>query len=35
VGNRLTTHLEKNELLSPSQFGFREDRSLCTPLSIS
>ena len=32
VGNRLTTHLENNELLSPSQFGFRKGRSTVHPL---
>jgi hypothetical protein len=32
VGNCLTTHLENNELLSPSQFGFRKGRSTVHPL---
>ncbi len=32
VGNGLTTHLENNELLSPSQFGFRKGRSTVHPL---
>jgi hypothetical protein len=26
VGNRLTSYLESNELLSLSQFGFRKER---------
>jgi hypothetical protein len=32
VGNRLTSYLESNELLSPSQFGFRKERSTMHPL---
>jgi hypothetical protein len=32
VGNRLTSYLENNELLSPSQFGFRKGRSTMHPL---
>jgi hypothetical protein len=32
VGNRLTAFLENNELLSPSQYGFRKGRSTVHPL---
>jgi hypothetical protein len=32
VGNRLTSYPENNELLSPSQFGFRKGRSTMHPL---
>lgn len=32
VGNRLTSYLEDNELLSPSQYGFRKGRSTMHPL---
>jgi hypothetical protein len=32
VGNRLTTHIEENNLFSPVQYGFRKNRSTVHPL---